>query len=321
MKVLVTGGAGFIGSHVCKTLARSGYQPVVYDNLGHGFADAVRWGPLEVGELGCRERLDQVIRQHRPEAVMHFAGLIAVGESVAKPGLYYRNNVADSLTLLEAARDHGIGLFVFSSTAAVYGMPDSVPIPEDHRTVPINPYGATKLAMEWMLADFGTAHGLRSVCLRYFNAAGADPEGELGERHDPETHALPLAILAALGRRDCFQVFGTDYPTPDGTAIRDYIHVEDLAAAHVRALDHLRRGGASSVFNLGTGVGTSVKELLESVGRVTGRPVPVRHGPRRAGDPPILIASPRRAFETLDWRPAWTDFDAIVETAWRWFAR
>jgi UDP-glucose-4-epimerase GalE len=318
VKVLVTGGAGFIGSHVCKALARSGYRPVVYDNLGQGFADAVRWGPLEIGDLADRQRLDQVIRQHRPEAVMHFAGLIAVGESVVKPGLYYRNNVADSLTLLEAVRDHGIGLFVFSSTAAVYGMPETVPIPEHHRTAPINPYGATKLVMEGMLSDFGVAHGLRSVCLRYFNAAGADSEGELGERHHPETHALPLAILATLGRRDCFQVFGTDYETPDGTAIRDYIHVEDLATAHIRALDSLRQGGASAVFNLGTGQGTSVRELLDAVGRVAGRPVPVRHAPRRAGDPPVLVASPQRAFLTLNWRPVRT-LDGMVETAWRWF--
>ena len=321
MKVLVTGGAGFIGSHVCKALARAGYQPVVYDSLGQGFADAVRWGPLEIGVLADRERLDQVLRHHRPEAVMHFAGLIAVGESVARPGLYYRNNVADSLVLLEAVRDHGIGRFVFSSSAAVYGRPETVPIPESHPTRPVNPYGATKLAMEWMLADFGTAHGLRSVCLRYFNAAGADPEGELGERHDPETHALPLAILAALGRRDCFQVFGTDYDTPDGTAIRDYIHVQDLALAHVRALDTLRQGGASAVLNLGTGIGTSVRELVAAVGRVGGRPVPVRHAPRRAGDPPVLVAAPERAFAVVFWRPVWRDFDAIVETAWRWFAR
>jgi UDP-glucose-4-epimerase GalE len=315
MKVLVTGGAGFIGSHVCKRLAYSGYQPVVYDDLGHGFADAVRWGPLEVGALGDRARLDQVIRQHRPEAVMHFAGLIAVGESVAKPGLYYRNNVADSLVLLEAVRDHGIGLFVFSSTAAVYGVPEIVPIPEDHRTAPVNPYGATKLAMEWMLADFGVAHGVRSVCLRYFNAAGADPDGALSERHDPETHALPLAIQAALGRRDCFQIFGTDYDTPDGTAIRDYIHVEDLATAHVRALEWLRQGGAGAVLNLGTGCGTSVQALVEAVTRVTGRAVPVRHAPRRAGDPPVLIAAPERALAVLGWQPLWTNFDRIVETA------
>ena len=315
MKVLVTGGAGFIGSHVCKRLAHSGYQPVVYDDLGHGFADAVRWGPLEVGALGDRARLDQVILQYRPEAVMHFAGLIAVGESVVKPGLYYRNNVADSLVLLEAVRDHGVGLFVFSSTAAVYGVPEIVPIPEDHRTAPVNPYGATKLAMEWMLADFGVAHGLRSVCLRYFNAAGADPDGALSERHDPETHALPLAIQAALGRRDCFQIFGTDYDTPDGTAIRDYIHVEDLATAHVRALEWLRQGGAGAVLNLGTGRGTSVKALVEAVTRVTGRAVPVRYAPRRAGDPPVLIAAPERARALLGWRPLWTDFDRIVETA------
>ncbi len=316
MKVLVTGGAGFIGSHVCKALAGAGDQPVVYDNLGHGCADAVRWGPLEIGDLGNRDRLDQVIRQHRPDAVMHFAGLIAVGESVIKPGLYYRNNLADSLVLLEAVRDHGIGMFVFSSTAAVYGVPETVPIPEQHRTQPVNPYGATKLAMEWMLADFGAAHGVRSVCLRYFNAAGADPDGDLGERHDPETHALPLALMAALGRRDCFQIFGTDYDTPDGTAIRDYIHVADLATAHVRALDRLRQGGDSSVFNLGTGRGTSVQELVDSVARVTGRPVPVRRAPRRAGDPPVLIAAPARALAGLNWRPVWTEFDRIVETAW-----
>jgi UDP-glucose-4-epimerase GalE len=293
---------------------------VVYDSLIHGHADAVKWGPLVAGDLCDRAALDAALREHRPEAVLHFAGLIAVGESVADPGRYYRANVTGSLTLLEAMRDHGLSQLVFSSTAAVYGLPETVPIPEDHRLLPINPYGTTKLVMERMLADFGAAHGLRSVALRYFNAAGADPEGELGERHHPETHAIPLAIFAVLGRRPHFQVFGTDYPTPDGSAVRDYIHVSDLAAAHVAALEHLAQGGPGGAFNLGTGIGTSVLELVRAVERQAGRPVPVRICPRRAGDPPSLIAAPGRAAATLGWRPLWTDIDAIVGSAWRWFA-
>ena len=321
MKVLVTGGAGFIGSHACKALARAGHEPVVYDNLSTGHEDAVRWGPLEVGDIADGERLDEVFRAHQPEAVMHFAALAYVDESVRDPAAYYQVNVAGAVSLLEAMRRHGSEIIVFSSTCATYGVPDTLPIQESTLQNPINPYGFTKLVVERMLADYERAYGLRWVALRYFNAAGADPDGELGERHYPETHAIPLAVRAALGLEPAFQVFGTDYPTADGSAIRDYVHVSDLADAHARALEYLADGGANTAYNLGTGVGTSVLELVQAVAAATGRRVPLVRTARRQGDPPVLYAAARRANHDLGWRPRFVTIDETVETAARWFMR
>jgi len=318
MKVLVTGGAGYIGSHACKALVRSGHQPIIYDNLQRGHRSLVRWGTLEVGDLGDAARLREVMLRHRPDGIIHFGAFTYVGESIKDPALYYRNNVLGSVSLLDAMRVHGPNLIVFSSSCATYGPPRAVPITEDHPQSPINPYGASKLMVERMLQDYGAAYGLRWMSLRYFNAAGADPEGEVGELHDPETHAVPLAILAALGRVASFQVYGTDYPTPDGSAVRDYVHVADLASAHVAALVHLSKGGDSMAVNLGTGVGTSVLDLLEAVGRVAGRPVPVARCARRVGDADVLVADARRAGEVLGWRPRYTDINDIVATAWDW---
>jgi UDP-arabinose 4-epimerase len=316
--VLVTGGAGFVGSHACKALSRHGFTPVVYDNLSHGHEDAVRWGPLERGDLLDRTRLGEVIAAHNPAAIMHFAAFIAVGESVTDPGKYYRNNVAGSLSLMEATRDHGIKAFVFSSTAAVYGLPEVVPIPEGAPKLPINPYGHSKWMVECMLRDFGEAHGLKSMALRYFNAAGADPDGETGERHDPETHLIPLALDAAAGDGKPLTVFGEDYDTPDGTCIRDYIHVADLAEAHVAALQALLDGAGSNAYNLGTGNGFTVRQVIDTVEKVTGRAVPHSIGPRRAGDPASLVADPSAANRDLGWRPLMSDLDSIVATAWAW---
>ena len=318
LNILVTGGAGYIGSHACKALFHGGYQPVACDNLVFGHAEAVRWGPLERGDIADRPWLDTLIERYRPMAVMHFAAFAYVGESVQDPGKYYRNNVAGTLTLLETARDHGIRYFIFSSSCATYGLPERMPIAEDCPQVPINPYGASKLMIERMLADFGQAHGLRSICLRYFNAAGADAEGEIGEDHDPETHLIPLAIRAAQGGAPPLAIMGTDYPTLDGTAVRDYIHVTDLAAAHLVALDDLVAGGASAALNLGTGQGYSVRQVVRAIEAASGRPVPVLEAPRRAGDPPVLIADPRRAMRRLHWRPQHSGLSRIVETAWRW---
>jgi len=318
---LVTGGAGYIGSHACKALQRAGYVPVACDNLVYGHPWAVRWGLLERGDIAHRAWLDALFTRYRPVAVMHFAAFAYVGESVRDPGKYYRNNVAGTLTLLEAARDHGLEAFIFSSTCATYGVPARLPIAEDCPQAPINPYGASKLMIERMLADFEAAHGLRSMVLRYFNAAGADPGGEIGEDHDPETHLLPLAIAAALGRGPELALFGTDYPTADGTAVRDYIHVADLAEAHVLALEDLLAGGASAALNLGTGRGWSVREVVAAVASLAGRPVPLREAPRRPGDPPVLVADPRRAMARLGWRPVYADLADMVATAWRWHAR
>ena len=319
--VLVTGGAGYVGSHTAKALAAAGYQPVTLDNLSRGFAHAVQWGPLERGDILDRGFLDAVMTRWRPQAVLHFAALAYVGESVGDPARYYRNNVVGSLTLLEAMRDHGVGRIVFSSTCATYGVPQRLPLVEDHPQAPINPYGATKLMVERMLADFDAAHGLRSVALRYFNAAGADPDGELGENHDPETHLIPLAIGAALGTHPKLKIFGTDYPTPDGTCIRDYIHVGDLAAAHVAALRYLEGGGASTACNLGTGTGLSVRAIVTEVERVAGRPVPADFGPRRAGDPPELVANATRARQLLGWTPVQSDVTSVISTAYGWATR
>jgi len=319
--ILVTGGAGYVGAHACKALAGRGYRPVVYDNLVYGHRSAVKWGPLEVGELADRARLDAVIARYRPRAVMHFAAFTFVGESIADPGKYYRNNVAGTLSLLEALRDHGVGQLVFSSTAATYGTPEVVPIPESAAKAPINPYGHSKLAAEQMIADFCAAHGLRAAALRYFNAAGADADGDIGECHDPETHLIPLAMQAVTGDTPPLTVFGDDYPTPDGTCIRDYIHVTDLAAAHVLALDRLGQRDGFDAFNLGTGKGASIREVLQAVERVAGKAVPHSVGARRPGDPAVLVSDPARANRELGWTPASSDLDTIVATAWAWHGR
>ena len=317
--VLVTGGAGYIGSHACKALAAAGHVPVAYDTLEYGHRWAVRWGPLVEGDVADRARLDAAIAEYRPDAVMHFAGYIFVGESVQEPGKYYANNTGASVTLVQALADAGIDKLVFSSTAAVYGTPDTVPIPEDAPKQPINPYGASKWMVEQILRDVGAAKGLRSVSLRYFNAAGADPDGEIGEAHDPETHLIPRALMAVAGEVSHLDLFGTDYPTPDGTAVRDYIHVVDLVGAHVQALDYLMAGGQTDAFNLGTGSGISVREIIAAADRVSGRRTPVREAPRREGDPASLVADPSRAAKTLGFAPKFTTIDPIVETAWQWY--
>lgn len=319
--VLVTGGAGYIGSHACKALAAAGYVPVSFDNLVYGHEWAVQWGPLVQGDILDREALDAALLQWKPVAVMHFAAFAYVGESVSNPGKYYRNNVAGSLNLLEAMRDHGIDKFIFSSTCATYGVPDVVPIPETLPQHPINPYGASKLMIEQMLRDFDVAHGLRSISLRYFNAAGADPDGETGESHDPETHLVPLVLDAAAGTRPEIVVFGDDYDTPDGTCIRDYIHVTDLADAHVLALGALESSSPTTAYNLGNGRGFSVKEVIESARAVTGREVPVRFGERRPGDPPRLVGDATRIRQVLGWKPRHSDLADMIGTAWRWHQR
>jgi len=319
--ILVTGGAGYIGSHACKALARAGHTPVALDNLVYGHRDAVRWGPLVEGDLADRALVAQTLRQHDIAAVMHFAAFAYVGESMTKPEAYFANNVVNSLGLLEAMREAGVRRIVFSSSCATYGVPESVPIREDMPQRPVNPYGESKLMVERLLHWQGVAHGLQHVSLRYFNAAGADPEGDIGEHHEPETHLIPLVLDAALGRRAQVDVFGTDYPTPDGSAIRDYIHVTDLAEAHVLALQHLERGGRSLALNLATGRGHSVREVIAAAERVTGRRVPRREAPRRAGDPPALVADATRASELLGWTPRHSDLDTILATAWAWHRR
>lgn len=319
--VLVTGGAGYIGSHTCKALSRAGYAPVVYDNLSRGHRDAVRWGSLEVGDLLDGERLREVIARHGPTAVLHFAAFAYVGESVANPGLYWRNNVAGSLSLLEAMRDTDVRRLVFSSTCATYGDPSMSPITESHPQNPVNPYGQSKLAVERMIDGFRQAHGLEAVVLRYFNAAGCDPEGEIGEDHDPEPHLIPRALMAAAGKVDALEIFGEDWDTRDGTCVRDYIHVQDLARAHVLALEALARGNAPAVCNLGNGRGYTVREVVESASRVTGRNVPHRLAPRRAGDPAELVGSADLARIALGWVPELADLDAMVGSAWNWMDR
>jgi UDP-arabinose 4-epimerase len=317
--ILVVGGAGFVGSQTAKALARAGLRPVVLDNLDCGHQWAVKWGPLERGDLADVARLRQVIRDHRVSAVLHFAAHAYVGESVVDPRKYFRNNVAGTINLLDAMLDEGVRSLVFSSSCTVYGDADSErPLSEDEPLAPVNPYGETKLAVERILHWYGRAYHLGWVALRYFNAAGADPDGELGEDHEPETHLIPLAIGAALGKRPPLQIYGTDYPTADGTAIRDYIHVADLAAAHLRALDHLGGGGPSLALNLGTGGGNSVRQVLAAVERAGGRPVPARAAPRRPGDPAVLVADAARAGEVLGFAPCFSDLDTIVQHAWRW---
>ncbi len=315
--VLVVGGAGYIGSHTCKALRAAGYTPIAYDNLCEGHAHAVKWGPLEVGELADRGRLDEVLRKHKPIAAIHFAAFAAVGESVREPAKYYGNNLAATLVLLDALRAAGTNMLVFSSTCAVYGTPETVPIAETTPRAPINPYGRSKLMVEQVMADYGHAYGLKWTALRYFNAAGADPDGEIGEEHDPETHLVPRALMAITGRIGQLEIFGDDFATRDGTCVRDYIHVCDLAQAHIAALERLMAGGDPGAFNLGTGRGYSVREVIAAVERVTGQRVPLTVGPRRAGDPPALIANPALARAALKFEPKHSDIDTIVATAWR----
>ena len=318
LNVLVLGGAGYIGSHMVKRLACEGCHVTTLDNLSKGHRDAVLHGDLVVGDVGDRALLDAVLSGQRFDAVMHFAASIEVGESVRDPAAYYRNNVGATLTLLEALRDHGVDALIFSSTAAIFGDPAYIPIDERHPTAPINPYGRSKLMVEQMLEDHRRAYGLRSSCLRYFNAAGADPEGELGERHDPETHLIPLVLQAASGRRAEIAVFGRDYDTPDGTCVRDYIHVSDLCEAHWLALRALMNGHRGGAYNLGNGEGFSVQQVIDTARRVTGRPIPQRDAERRPGDPARLVAEARRASEELGWRPARGDLETIIADAWRW---
>jgi len=319
--ILVTGGAGYVGAHACKRLAAEGYLPVTYDNLSEGRREFVRWGPLEVGDLNDRARLAETIRRWQPEAVMHFAALARVGESVAEPGRYYLNNVAGSLNLLRVMLDLGLSRLIFSSSCSTYGLPAAVPMGEDHPQVPINPYGWTKLIVEQMMSSFEEAHGFRAVALRYFNAAGADPEGEIGEDHQPETHLIPLVLDAAAGRSPALDVFGADYDTPDGTCVRDYVHVADLAEAHVAALRHLEAGGESLRLNLGVERGHSVLEVLAAAEAVVGRAIPRRFAPRRPGDPPTLIGEASRARRRLGWTPRRSSLHAIIEDAWGWHRR
>lgn len=316
--ILVTGGAGYVGAHACKALANAGFDPVVFDNLERGHRWAVKWGPLEIGDVRDTSRLLDVLKQYRPSAALHFAALAYVGESVTEPENYYDNNVVGSLSLLRALRQEGVMNIVFSSSCATYGIPETTPISEQHRQTPVNPYGKTKLVIEGALSDYASAYGFHYANLRYFNAAGADIAGEIGEDHDPETHAIPLAILTATGKRSYFEIYGTDYPTDDGTAVRDYIHVADLANAHVLALRHLLSGGESVSLNLGTGQGYSVRQIIAAVEAVSGKPVPLNEGPRRPGDPPILIADPAAAFQRLNWKPDHSDLLGIVGSAFNW---
>jgi UDP-glucose 4-epimerase len=317
-KVLVVGGAGYIGSHMVKTLRDTGIQTVTLDNLSEGHRDAVLGGEFVEGDLADRVLLQDLFREYRFDGVLHFASNIQVGESVRVPEKYYRNNVANTLNLLDALIKHEGRVFIFSSTAAVYGEPRYVPIDEQHERKPINPYGCSKWMVEQILADFERAYGLRHVCLRYFNAAGADPEGKLGERHRTEIHLIPLILQVASGRRDHITVFGRDYDTPDGTCIRDYVHVTDLCQAHLLALRQLWQGAGSGVYNLGNGQGFSVQEVIDAVRQVTGRPIPVVNGERRAGDPARLVADSRKARDVLGWDPKYPGLETIIEHAWRW---
>jgi UDP-glucose-4-epimerase GalE len=319
--ILVTGGAGYIGSHACKALAKAGYEPVSYDSLVRGHREAVRWGPLVEGDLADRELLAATMKRHAVAAVMHFAAFAYVEESVKRPELYFRNNVINSLGLFETMLAAKVKHIVFSSTCATYGVPAEMPIRETTPQHPVNPYGEGKLMVERALSWLGPAHGLTHTCLRYFNAAGADPDGETGEDHDPETHLIPLILDAALKRRSRIDIYGTDYPTPDGTAVRDYIHVQDLAEAHVKALQYLEGGGDSVALNLGTGRGCSVRETIAATERVTGLAIPKQESPRRAGDPPMLVADPSLAGKMLGWQARMSGMDNIIATAWAWHTR
>ena len=319
--ILVVGGAGYIGSHAVLALKAAGYQIVIFDNLEYGhkeLVDRVLDVELVVGDTRDTKALEQLFATHDIDAVMHFAAYIAVGESVTDPQMYYSNNVTGTLNLLAAMRQAKVDKFVFSSTCAVYGVPQFTPLVEDHPFAPISPYATSKLMVENILSDFDLAYGLKSVRFRYFNAAGADPDGRLGEDHSPETHLIPLVLLTAMGKREHISVFGTDYPTPDGTCIRDYVHVQDLATAHVLGLKHLLTGGDSQIFNLGNGNGFSVKEVIETAREVTGKEISVVYGDRRAGDPPILVGSSDRVRQVLGWNPEYPNIKDIISHAWQW---
>ncbi len=318
---MITGGCGYVGSHVNKCLSQKGHQTVVLDNLVHGHREFAKWGRLVEMDLGDRAGLEKLLAAEKFDAVLHFAGYIAVGESVREPETYYRNNVGNSLILLAAMRQAGLNRIIFSSTAAVYGDPVQIPLDEGHPLAPINPYGRTKLIIEQALRDFSAAYGLRSAALRYFNAAGAAPGAGIGERHLPETHLIPLVLEAALGKRPNVSVYGADYQTPDGTCLRDYIHVDDLAEAHVLALEYLEQGGGTDCFNLGNGNGFSVQEVISTARKVTGREIKAEITPRREGDAPRLIASSDKAKRVLNWKPKYTGLDEIVRTAWEWHQR
>jgi UDP-glucose 4-epimerase len=321
MRVLIVGGAGYIGSHMVKLLCREGFDVTTLDNLSGGYRDAVTGGRFVEGDLADPGTLEELFTAGRFDGVMHFASYIQVGESVREPAKYYRNNVTNTQNLLDAMVAHGVGACIFSSTAAIFGEPQRTPIDEAHPKVPINPYGRSKWMVEQMLSDYDVAYGLKSTCLRYFNAAGADPEGAIGERHEPETHLIPLVLQAASGARPSISVFGTDYDTPDGTCIRDYIHVSDLCDAHLLALRALWQGVDSSAYNLGNGSGFSVQQVIDSARQATGREIAVVYGERRAGDPARLVADAGRARSELGWRPRYPELAAIVEDAWRWECR
>lgn len=318
--ILVTGGAGYIGSHAVLALKNAGYEVIVLDNLSYGHRELIE--PLQVklivGDISDSALLDEIFSNHNIEAVMHFAAFIAVGESVSDPAKYYRNNVAGTLTFLEAMHKASINKFIFSSTCALYGVPKFIPLTEDHPQDPISPYATSKWMVERILSDFDTAYNIKSVRFRYFNAAGADPNGLLGEDHEPETHLIPLVLLAAMGKRESISIFGTDYPTADGTCIRDYIHVADLAQAHVLGLQYLLKGGESDVFNLGNGGGFSVREVIETAKQVTGKEIKIVECDKRPGDPPILVGSSDKARQALGWHPQYPNLNEIISHAWQW---
>ena len=318
MKIVVTGGAGYIGSHVVKTLGEKGYEVYIIDNLSKGHKEAILYGKLIVADIGNKGVLSKILSSIKPDAVMHFAAFIEVAESVKNPKKYYENNTVKTLTLLESILDNDIKYFIFSSTAAVYGNPKTIPIPESEPVKPINPYGQSKAFIEKILQDYNKAFGLNFVSLRYFNAAGADPEGRIGESHNPETHLIPLILKTAKGEKNSIKVFGTDYPTFDGTCIRDYIHVEDLAEAHILALEYLIEGGKSDIFNCGYGHGYSVKEVIDTAKRVTGINFKVEKSERRPGDPAILVADSSKIRKNLNWNPKFDDLEYIIKTAWNW---
>jgi UDP-arabinose 4-epimerase len=317
--ILVTGGAGFVGSHACKALSRAGYLPVTFDSLERGHERAVKWGPLERGDLRNEQDLRRAFKAHRPWAVMHFAAYAYVGESTAEPAKYYDNNIGGTAKLLQACAAFECKNVVFSSSCATYGVPERLPLTEDAAQNPVNPYGYTKLVVERMLRDAEAAHGTRHVALRYFNAAGADPDGELGELHQPETHLIPLVLFAAMGREPSIKIFGHDYPTPDGTCVRDYVHVSDLADAHVAAIDWLQAGKPSDSFNLGNGRGFSVAEVVRTSEKVTGLPVQTEMCARRPGDPPTLVSDSSKARRMLGWMPKFPELERQVMHAWTWF--
>lgn len=316
--ILIVGGAGYIGSHVNKALNLQGYETVVLDNLSYGHKDFVKWGVFEEVDIGNLQEIRRVFKKYSIDAVLHFAAFTYVGESVENPQKYYLNNLRNTLNLLQVMMEENVKYFVFSSTCATYGIPQQIPITEDHPQNPISPYGKGKYMVEQILADYSRAYGLMYVSLRYFNAAGADPDAEIGELHQPETHLIPLILDVAAKERDYIEVFGTDYPTPDGTCIRDYIHVLDLADAHIKALEYLQNGGGSDAFNLGNGQGFSVREVIKTAQKVTKEEIKVKEEERRPGDPPVLVGSSSKAQEILGWKPKYHELSKIIETAWKW---